>query len=162
MEKRILLISWLRILVKSYSIVSIYLLTWKYSKSICLCFCHLTADILSEEKCRKAFCLLSICTMINNTVINGKFYFEFNTTTTCYTSLTLLSSPLQNLLLVSGCQLSTLHHAAVHYVHPTIVIVVVIIICHSTSVFPLMNNVLDLTKIWNSHWRERDDAAVNT
>jgi len=85
--------------------------------------------------------------MINNTVINGKFYFEFNTTTTCYTSLTLLSSLLQNLLLVSGCQLSTLHHAAVHSVHPTIVIVAVIIICHSTPVFPLMKNVLDLTKI---------------
>ena len=79
-----------------------------------------------------------------NKVINGKFYFEFNTTTTYYTLLTLLSSPLQNLLLVSGCQLSTLHHAAVH---PTLVIVAVIIICHSTPVFPLMKNVLDLTKI---------------
>ena len=151
MGKRILLISWLRILVKSYPIVSIQFLTWKYSKSICLCFCHLTANILSEEKCCKAFCLLSICTMMNN-VINGKFYFEFNTTTTYYTSLTLLSSPLQNLLLVSGCQLSTLHHAAVR---PTLVIVAVII-CHSTPVFPLMKNVLDLTKIWNSHWRERE------
>ena len=79
-----------------------------------------------------------------NKVINGKFYFEFNTTTTYYTLLTLLSSPLQNLLLVSGCQLSTLHHAAVR---PTLVIVAVIIICHSTPVFPLMKNVLDLTKI---------------
>jgi len=73
---------------------------------------------------------------------------NFTLSTTCYTSLTLLlSSPLQNLLLASGCQLSTLHHAAVHSVHPTLVIVAVIIICHSTPVFPLMKKVLDLTKI---------------
>ena len=35
MKKRILLIFWLKILVKSYSVISIHFLAWKYSKPIC-------------------------------------------------------------------------------------------------------------------------------
>ena len=40
MGKRILLISWLKILVKSYSVISVYLLAWKYFKLIYLYFCY--------------------------------------------------------------------------------------------------------------------------
>ena len=70
--KRILLISWLKILVKSYLIIFIYLLAWKNSKSIYLCFYYLIANVLSEWEYYKAFYLLSIYTTINsmtNTVV---------------------------------------------------------------------------------------------
>jgi len=42
------------------------------------------------------------------------------TTTTCFTSLILLSFLIQNLLLVSGYQLSILYHATMHSVLPTV------------------------------------------
>jgi len=60
MEKRTLLIFWLKTLAKFYSVISTHLLAWRYSKLICLYFYHLTAEVLGKEECCEALHLVSI------------------------------------------------------------------------------------------------------
>ena len=47
MEKKILLIFWLKTLIKSYLVISIHLLAWRYFRLFFFYFYYLTADILS-------------------------------------------------------------------------------------------------------------------